>query len=366
MELKLFSDQYRDKRVLITGHTGFKGSWLALWLQKLGAEIIGFSLPSAAGGEFSKTSKNFDHLQAEYVDIRGDIRDKNQISDVIQNYAPDIIFHFAAQSLVGKAEQRPLETWEVNLLGTLNLLSALQKNRSTAAIVIATTDKVYKPHEPPKAHIETDNLGGVENYSSSKVAVEELVESIQGINSNKEKFFNIATVRSGNVIGGGDLADDRLFPDIFRSLQARDTLKIRNASAVRPWQHVLDSLSGYLLIGQELINNPAAIRGPWNIGPDLKDQLTVEDVLVLAKKQLPALTYELEACRIFYETNVLKLDSTKIRKTLGWEPNWSVDTAVQQTIEWYKNALDSRSTISSMQLNTYVQHAKANKRIWVE
>jgi len=248
MSIKLFNGIYRNKTVLITGHTGFKGSWLSLWLKKLGAYVIGYSLK-----EYPNT-KHFFELKLDVENIFADVRDRDTLKKAIITYKPDIIFHLAAQSLVRESYRDPIATYETNVIGTLNLLEAVRNCEAVKAIVNVTTDKVYENKKQDSGYKETDNLGGFDPYSSSKACSEILTSSYRDsfFNNNKHKIL-IASARAGNVIGGGDWANDRLIPDITRAVIKKEKVKIRNPASVRPWQHVLEPLSGYLLLGQKLL-----------------------------------------------------------------------------------------------------------------
>ncbi len=322
---------WSKKRVLLTGHTGFKGGWLALWLQKLGADITGISLPPA-------TSPNLFLLASLEKTIKGhfiDIRDRTGLSERIKQADPQIVFHLAAQPLVRAGYREPVETFETNILGTVNILDALRKSNNLEACVIITTDKVYRNLEWPYPYREVDELGGHDPYSASKAATEIIVESY------RKSFFaetaaGLATARAGNVIGGGDWAEDRLIPDAIKAWQKGQTLAIRRPGAIRPWQHVLEPLYGYLVLAETIANNPS-LSGSYNFGPDPSQTASVKEVITLAN------TFYGRGKTTFntretgpHEANKLALETAKVRSVLGITPKWSLEKAIKETISWYR------------------------------
>lgn len=332
---------WKNKKVFVTGHTGFKGSWLCLWLHSLGANITGYSLdPPTAPSLFEQCKIN------EITEtITGDIRDYKFLRTMIANSDPDIIFHLAAQPLVRKSYSNPIETYETNVLGTVNVLEAVRdlsvNSIKKRALVNITSDKCYENKEWLWGYREHDTLGGFDPYSNSK-ACSELVTS-----SYVNSFFNfnnypthqiaIATARAGNVIGGGDWACDRLVPDCIRSILNKDVIKIRNPQAIRPWQHVLEPLSGYLLLAQKLYSDGVIFNGGWNFGPNDDDVVPVE-VLV---RILYETWGEEEKLQMIdsdqpHEAHLLKLDCSKAKKQLYWSPRWNIHEAISKVVEWTK------------------------------
>lgn len=324
---------WQAKKVLITGHTGFKGTWLALWLSKLGAEVAGFSLAPENG-----VPSMFDLCGVESAISRstlGDIRDRESLKSSLRQFRPDIVFHLAAQSLVRRSYANPAETFETNVIGTVNLFEAIRAIDSVRAVVNVTTDKCYRNQEWVWGYRETDPLGGYDPYSASK-ACSEIISA-----SYRQSFFDtrcvgVATARAGNVIGGGDWSSDRLIPDLVRAMQQKENLAIRNPTSVRPWQHVLEPLSGYLLLAERLYGYQKEFADAWNFGPPAAGQQTVEWVVG-------------EFARLFgkpwartappgnqpHETNVLTLDSTKAARQLGWSPRLTLEEGVRWTASWY-------------------------------
>lgn len=332
-----FNNIYKDKTVLVTGHTGFKGSWLSIWLIELGAKVIGYSLESL------EPRSNFilAQLKDKIVDVRGDIRDSKKLKDVFNEYKPDYVFHLAAQPLVIESYEQPVYTYEVNLMGTINVLECVRSTDSVKAGIFITTDKCYENKEQVWGYKETDSLGGYDPYSSSKGACE------IAINSWRQSFMNpsqysehgkaIASVRAGNVIGGGDWAANRIIPDCIRALENNQPIKIRNPYAIRPWQHVLEPLSGYLMLGQKLVEDPLKYSGAWNFGPNLDSVVTVWQIGREIIKQYGNGELINVSCKdSVHETQLLNLDISKAKILLGWTPELQIETAVKYTVDWYK------------------------------
>lgn len=343
-----FSQIYEGKRVLITGHTGFKGSWLALWLQTLGAEVTGISLAPTS------TPNHWDLLRLDMSSFYLDIRDSAALQKALYKTKPEMIFHLAAQPLVRQSYRNPLETWSTNVMGTANLLDACRSLSELRAVVVVTTDKVYKNCEWEWGYRENDRLGGHDPYSASKAASELVVDSY------RKSFFDkgmplLATARAGNVIGGGDWSEDRLIPDLVRAIQQKTILSIRSPLATRPWQHVLECLSGYLLLGQKLLEGKGIFADGWNFGPKLEDNRTVSGVLCILQKYWPDLAWE-EVRRDFqpHEANLLYLDSAKAKSHLDWRSVWSLEEALSATAEWYRDYINRNKVISSRQLHDFM------------
>lgn len=331
-------NSYSGKRVFITGHTGFKGSWLCVLMNYAGAVTKGYSLaPVYENSLFENLEKSLD-IDSQIADIR----DFGKLKKAILDFKPDFIFHLAAQPLVRYSYQHPLETFEVNITGTAHVLEAIRSLSHKCTAVIVTTDKVYENNEDGTAFKESDPLGGHDPYSSSKAGAEIVTQSyqrsffqIQQFNSHQKA---VATARAGNVIGGGDRATDRIIPDLVKALENNKTLDVRNPVAIRPWQHVLDPLSGYLKLGMLLNIDPHKYSGSYNFGPLEKDQCTVKEIVEMAIHQWGSGSYQTpEQFNQPHEATNLKLDITKSLTQLHWKPVWDARTAVEKTIQWYKN-----------------------------
>jgi len=357
--MTLFGDAFRGRRVLLTGHTGFKGSWLALWLHQLGARVHGYSLAPATQPSLF-TLADVESTLADHV--LADIRDADQLSKAMAAARPDIVFHLAAQPLVRASYQDPTLTYGTNVMGTVNLLEAARRCDSVAAIVVVTTDKCYANREWPWGYRETDTLGGHDPYSASK-ACTELVAA-----SYAQAFFGggplLATARAGNVIGGGDWSEDRLIPDADRAVRAQTPLIIRSPHATRPWQHVLDCLHGYLMLAARLLAGDAACARAWNFGPDALAAQTVEQILQRLQPHWPTLRWQLahDAQRAPHETGFLHLDASLAHQMLGWKTRWPIDTAMQETARWYQSLREGRSdarALCTSQIAHFTQGIKA-------
>jgi CDP-glucose 4,6-dehydratase len=353
-----FAGVYRRKRVLITGHTGFKGSWLALWLTELGADVIGVSLPQSSNSiHWALNGLSID-------DRRLNICDPSLLKNVLNETKPDIVFHLAAQALVRKSYQTPLETWSTNVLGTANLLDACRNTPSVQAIVVITTDKCYENQEWPWGYRENDSLGGFDPYSASKAGAELVASSYRNSFFNEASAPLLATARAGNVIGGGDWSEDRLIPDLVRAIESNHSLEIRSPDATRPWQHVLESLSGYLLLGQKLLSGSRVFAEAWNFGPEKDGNRTVAEVLGLLNNHWSNMKWHVADKSQLHEANLLYLDSAKAQKLLGWQPVWSLDMTLEKTAQWYQAWLVSKDVISRKQLTDYVESAANAKIEW--
>ena len=360
--MKIFGSVYQDRRVLLTGHTGFKGSWLALWLQELGAEVIGLSLAPKT------TPSHWDLLGLDFEEYRIDIRDKDAVAKVIKKSAPEFVFHLAAQSLVKNSYKDPLETWSTNVMGTANLLEACRSQPSIKGIVVVTTDKCYENREWEWGYRETDRLGGHDPYSASKASAELVVASYRSAFFSQLGAPLIASARAGNVIGGGDWSENRLIPDLMRAIASETALEVRYPHATRPWQHVLEALSGYLCLGQKLIEGRKEFSQAWNFGPGVDGNRTVVEVLsVLSRlKDLwPALNWKIiENQNNHHESNLLHLDSSKARQRLEWQPVWSFDEGLQATANWYRAKVENNLVISEQQLKDYITSAEQLDLPW--
>jgi len=336
---------YSGRRVLVTGHTGFKGSWLALWLDQLGAKVTGFS------DAIPTDPSHFAELKLELDDRRGDICNPAALDAVIAETRPEIVFHLAAQSLVRKAYADPLPTYRTNVLGTVAVLEAARRN-GVGALVVATTDKVYRNDESGRRYAEGDELGGSDPYSASKSCVELMARSYQE-SFLRDGGMRIATVRAGNVIGGGDWAEDRLVPDLMRATFGGQPAVIRNPESTRPWQHVLDVLAGYLAIGARLIEGQNGAAEAWNLGPGSAAGVRVQDLIDAVRQQMPQLLVEVKPDTSGrYESALLQLDSSKAMTRLGWRPRWE-EEMLERTIAWYRAFYERGRVISEEQLDAF-------------
>ncbi|MDP1842866.1 MAG: CDP-glucose 4,6-dehydratase [Sediminibacterium sp.] len=357
--LKTISSFYKGKKVFLTGHTGFKGSWLLYWLNSMGATVMGYSLkPLTEQDLYYKI--NGDELCDSVI---GDIRDAAKLEASLLAFQPDVVFHLAAQPLVLRSYKEPELTYETNVLGTGNLLKALRNLDKPCSIVLITTDKVYENKEWIYPYRENDRLGGYDPYSSSKAACEILIQSYRQSFFNPKQFGlhkkGIAVARAGNVIGGGDWSENRIIPDIVRSLSTNTKVLVRNPNAVRPWQHVLEPLGGYLLLGQRLFEEPLKYGEAWNFGPHLSDTFPVSALVQRAVTIWGSGEIEiLQNAEQVHEAGLLKLDISKAHALLNWYPILSCDEAIGKTINWYKAATDSKATdLVAKDINEYLAQA---------
>ncbi|MBF0434239.1 MAG: CDP-glucose 4,6-dehydratase [Magnetococcales bacterium] len=358
--VRLFADIYRGKRVLVTGHTGFKGSWLTLWLHELGAEVTGVSLPPDA------QSNHWNLLQQPIDDHHLDIRDIVKLQQVFKEKPPEIVFHLAAQPLVRRSYRDPLETWSTNVMGTANILEACRQTSEVRAIVAITTDKCYENCEWPWGYRENDRLGGHDPYSASKAGAELVAASYRSAFFNTETAPLLATARAGNVIGGGDWSEDRLIPDLIRALERQQSLEIRSPHATRPWQHVLESLSGYLMLGQKLLAGDKNFAEAWNFGPELEGNRTVSEILGKLNLRWENMRWHITERPQPHEAILLYLDSSKARSRLHWQPVWNIDTTLEKTAEWYRVWLQFGQIISRQQLTDYISSAVQGDIEWAK
>lgn len=362
----LFSGVYKDKTVLITGHTGFKGSWLGYWLKQMGANVIGYAL------EAPTSPNHIDLLEIDIISIIGNIGDIDKLNKTFEEYKPDIVFHLAAQALVRHSYKNPIETYETNVMGTLKVLEACRKN-NVKAIVNITSDKAYENQEWIWGYRENDPMGGYDPYSASKGCADLLA------NSYRNSYFNVkayakthntlmATCRAGNVIGGGDWAEDRLMTDIMLSVSQSKKVKIRNPLATRPWQHVLEPLSGYLHIGQQLLEKKVEFGEAWNFGPSDEGTITVEEVVKNVKNHWDIIDYEIDkSSNQLHEANLLKLDCSKANMMLKWKNVWDSNTTFKKTVLWYKSYYEKNKIIlTSQDLKDYVFDAKYKGLVWTK
>jgi len=355
MESLVKSTFWRGKRVLVTGHTGFKGAWLSFILTELGANVSGISLPP----KDLHNLFNILNIQSNGDFTLADINDENNIKKIVQKNQPEIILHLAAQALVRESYQSPLDTFTTNVIGTLNLLNAVRECRETRSVVIVTSDKVYENMSWPWGYRETDSLGGHDPYSASKACAEIVTSSM------RRSFFGsgmhparIATVRAGNVIGGGDWSENRLVPDIVRGcLDSKQLIKIRNPNSVRPWQHVLDPISAYLMIAEKLYDRVEGVDNAWNIGPMFENHRTVQNIAESIVNGLGKGKIEIESdANALHEAKLLMLDCSKIQSQLGWFPKLDYQASIDFTVNWYREWVQEKDmkSVTRDQLETYM------------
>ena len=327
---------YKNKRILITGHTGFKGSWLALWLHKLGADVHGIALPPYTQSDNFVLTDLAEKIQHTIADIRH----RSRFYNLIQTIKPHIVFHLAAQPLVRYSYDHPLETFDTNVFGTINLLESLRLQNVDCTVVIITSDKCYKNKEKSTGYRESDELGGDDPYSASKGATEIICNSYlkSFFHTEDKSGIRLATARAGNVIGGGDWQKDRIIPDCIRSIESGVPISIRNPESIRPWQHVLDPLHGYMMLAAALHSDPETFGGAWNFGPDESSHRTVLDLINLFHATFGEGKWTTEKQRMSkHETGILKLDNKKAGSILGWHPEIDFRKSVDFTVKWYRN-----------------------------
>lgn len=337
--IDIFGNFYKGKKVLITGHTGFKGSWLSIWFQELGAEVVGVGLAPYSEKDNFVLSGIGERIKA---DIRADIRDGEKMKQIFAEYQPEIVFHLAAQPLVRLSYEQPVETYQTNVMGTINIMEAIHATKSVKVGVMITTDKCYDNKEQLKGYVETDPFGGYDPYSSSKGACEIAIQSWRRSFFNPEDYgkkhtVSIASVRAGNVIGGGDWAKDRIIPDCIRALETTKVIDIRSPKAVRPWEHVLEPLSGYMLLAQKMWEKPTEYCEGWNFGPEAESVLTVWEV---ASAIIESFGFgelkDVSDPNAFHEANLLMLNIEKAKIRLGWKPRLNAKECAVLTSDWYK------------------------------
>ncbi|MBR4592820.1 MAG: CDP-glucose 4,6-dehydratase [Elusimicrobiaceae bacterium] len=354
----MWRQTYKGKRVLVTGHTGFKGSWLTLWLRALGAEVCGYALTP------NTTPSLFEAAQVVQgiTHVIGNINDLAHLQKTFQDFQPEIVFHLAAQPLVRLSYTEPVLTYETNVMGTLKVLEAARSTSSVKAFVNITTDKCYENKEVARGYTEDEPMGGYDMYSSSKGCVEILSSSYRR-SFLQNGGFALATARAGNVIGGGDWAADRLLPDCIRCLQAGKEIEIRCPQATRPWQHVLEPLSGYLLLGHLLYTQGAAYAQAFNFGPQPDNVLTVEEVARQVITCYGKGSLRVHRADQLHEANLLMLDISKAKKTLGWHPVYTAQKAIEKTVAWYKHFYQGNPArpFTLNQINEYMKEISWKK-----
>jgi CDP-glucose 4,6-dehydratase len=356
--LHYLQEIYKGKKVFLTGHTGFKGAWMLKTLHLLGAQVKGYALEPKTNGDLYHLVKGEEISES----VIADLRDRNTLTTAVLDFQPDFIFHLAAQPLVRLSYEIPSETFEVNAIGTANLLDAVRMLEKVCSVVLITTDKVYHNNEWEYPYRETDRLGGYDPYSASKACAELVIDSYKNSFFNSEKYVmhkkGIAVGRAGNVIGGGDWSKDRLIPDIAKALARKEEVIIRNPKSVRPWQHVLEPVIAYLLLGGKLHKEPLKFNESYNFGPYATDALPVEEMLNLAIKCWGNGSYKIEQLENQpHEAGLLKLDISKAISELSWKPKMTADAAVKMTMSWYKafsNNTDTIDKFTEQQIFSYL------------
>ncbi len=350
---------WRGKRVFVTGHTGFKGSWLSLWLQQLGADVTGYALSPPTNPSLFEVAK----VEGGMRSIIADIRDADALAKAMREAKPDIVIHMAAQPLVRYSYQNPVETYATNVMGTVHLLEAVRQTDTVRAVVIVTSDKCYENKEWPWGYRENEPMGGYDPYSNSKGCAELVTAAYRNSYFNPAKHSEhgvaVGSGRAGNVIGGGDWAQDRLIPDILRAIEAGRPVHIRSPHAIRPWQHVLEPLSGYLALAEKLFTDGTAYAEGWNFGPADEDAKPVQWIVEQLTTQWgQGASWQLDSKPQPHEAHYLKLDCSKARAKLGWHSCWNLQTALQSIIHWHKQALsgDNMQMVSLRQIAEYQTH----------
>jgi CDP-glucose 4,6-dehydratase len=356
MEINNFKDFYKGKRVLITGHTGFKGSWLCLILKQFDAEVYGYALEPPTTPSLFKEA-NVANTMTSFI---GDIRDYTKLSECLLNVNPQIVIHMAAQPLVRESYSNPLETYDINVMGTANLLQACKNTQSVKSIVNVTTDKCYQNKEWYWGYRENDQLGGYDPYSSSKACSELVTASFRNSFFNPKEYNKhgvaIASARAGNVIGGGDWANDRLIPDFIKAISKGEKLIIRSPYAIRPWQHVLEPLTGYLILAKKLFENGVEFGDSWNFGPEDNDAKNVEFLVKkICKLWGQGASSQIDNKLQLHEAHYLKLDISKAKSKLNWFPRWNIESALISVVDWNKAFLngDNMFDITNQQIVDY-------------
>lgn len=344
---KYFTEIYRNKKVLITGHTGFKGSWLSLWLTELGANVIGYSLNVPTQPSLFEAIR----MKDKVIHIIGDVRDEKHLMTVFEEYQPEFVFHLAAQPLVRMSYKEPKLTYETNIMGTVNLLECVRKTKSVRVCIIVTSDKCYENKEWFYGYREIDPLGGYDPYSSSKACAEMVTSAYRNSFFNPKDYgkihnVSLSSVRAGNVIGGGDWAEDRIIPDCIKALSQNKQIILRHPLSIRPWQYILDPLGGYLILSTLMFKEGHRYSDAYNFGPDNANIITVENLTNLVIQCWGSGNYECEkeSLNSPYETQLLKLDITKVQTMLNWNPVYNINESVERTIHWYKSFYNGAGT----------------------
>lgn len=358
---KLFGGIYSGRKCLVTGDSGFKGSWLVAWLTQMGAEVQGYALAP----DTPINHKTL--LQTNYESVEDNILNYEALKTVFKEFQPEIVFHLAAQSLVKYSYDNPIETYQTNVIGTLHLFEISRQTESVKAIINVTSDKCYENREWIWGYRENDPMGGHDPYSSSKGCAELLTQSYRKSFFAGEGLPLLASARAGNVIGGGDWAQDRLVPDLVKAASVEAVTEIRNPLATRPWQHVLDPLSGYLMLGWKLLNGEKEFAEGWNFGPDLSSNLSVQEIADEAKSFWPKIEYSVSTNKSdHHEANLLMLDCSKSNKLLKWTPVWDRSETIQKTILWYKDFYEDGAVNTKENIEQYVENAIAKDKLWTQ
>jgi len=349
---------WKGKKIFVTGHTGFKGSWLCLWLKKLGAEVVGYALePATSPSLFQEAG-----VEAGMMSVIGDIRDRNNLAKVMTKAAPDIVIHMAAQALVRYSYDHPAETYEVNVMGTVNVLEAVRECGSVRMALVVTSDKCYENREWVWGYRENESMGGYDPYSNSKGCAELVVSAYRSSFFNKESSVAIATARAGNVIGGGDWSEDRLIPDMVRAFSNNESARIRNPNAIRPWQHVLDALSGYLVLIEKMHGNREQFSEGWNFGPDDADAKPVSWLADTFASRWGKAKWSAEKnLKAPHEAYTLRLDCSKAKLKLQWKPALKLGVALDWIAEWYRCYYDGGDvkTLSERQIEEFQKQVES-------
>lgn len=356
------ADWFKGRRVLVTGHTGFKGAWLAAWLRDAGAEVTGFSLaPEPGRPSLFEIARVHDGIRS----MLGDVRDRAALATMLDESEPEVVLHLAAQSLVRRSYAEPLDTLSTNVLGTANLLDALRSRDSVRAVVVVTSDKCYENQGLERGYVESDPMGGHDPYSASK-GCQEIVTASYRRSFLAEQGVAVATARAGNVIGGGDWSEDRLMVDLMMAAGAGRPALIRNPDAVRPWQFMLEPLRGYLMLARALVERGATMADAWNFGPADADAVSVGEVVERVVRAWPRVTVDMApAGPAPHEARLLRLDNTKAARELGWTPVLTLDETVEKTVTWYREVAenpDAASALVSSQLAEYSRHVTDESR----
>ena len=355
MSLDLFNNIYSGKKVLVTGDTGFKGSWLCIWLKEMGADVYGYALPPLTQEDNFVTC----NLKKKIQHLSGDVRVKEKLQDYFNEVKPDIAFHLAAQPLVIDSYNNPHYNFETNLMGTVNFFEAVRETSSVKAAVNVTTDKCYQNNEWIWGYRENDPMGGDDPYSASKGCSELITSSYIKSFFTKENTCHVASARAGNVIGGGDWAENRLIPDIIRAYETKKPLFIRNVDSVRPWQFVLEPLFGYLKLGEKLFSHGKTFSGGWNFGPGAFENYSVSDVVNEMKKLIKIEIDSPKATEKLHEAGLLKLDITKAVNKLDWKPKLDFEKTIQFTVDGYVQELNKTNTVYESRVEQIKQYCNA-------
>ena len=359
----MFDNCFSGKKVLVTGHTGFKGSWLTIWLMQLGADVVGYALEPKA----SRDNYVLSGLEKRMKNYIADIRDKDTLNKVFSDEQPEVVFHLAAQPTVITGYEQPVETYETNIMGAVNLMEACRLTKSVKQIIIITSDKCYENREWIWGYRENDALGGYDPYSSSKAAVEIVCNGYRNSFFHPEKFSehqkSLATARAGNVIGGGDWSEYRIIPDCICALESGEEIKIRNPQATLPWQHVLEPLGGYLLLASEMMDDPVKFAGAWNFGPYQESIVTVKRLVeTVINNYGEGEWHDISDTELPHEAGLLALDISKAYHRLNWRPVLSFDETIHFTIDWYKKyKTEDVLSLCEKQIEAYTEKWRSKK-----